>query len=100
MEETVSGGIEAFVATSSSPADKVEALRRIHVFAGLPDDQLKWFADNTAERRYSAGEVLFRKGAPPDELVLLLEGEFHAYWDEKDHDIVYIGRAGCFRFHG
>jgi signal transduction histidine kinase len=94
MEETVSGGIEAFVATSSSPADKVEALRRIHVFAGLPDDQLKWFADNTAERRYSAGEVLFRKGAPPDELVLLLEGEFHAYWDEKDHDIVYIGRAG------
>jgi signal transduction histidine kinase len=94
MEETVSGGIEAFVATSSSPADKVEALRRIHVFAGLPDDQLKWFADNTAERRYSAGEVLFRKGAPPDELVILLEGEFHAYWDEKDHDIVYIGRAG------
>jgi signal transduction histidine kinase len=94
MEETVSGGIEAFVATSSSPADKVEALRRIHVFADLPDDQLKWFADNTAERRYSAGEVLFRKGAPPDELVILLEGEFHAYWDEKDHDIVYIGRAG------
>jgi signal transduction histidine kinase len=94
MEETVSGGVEAFVATSSSPADKVEALRRIHVFADLPDDQLKWFADNTAERRYSAGEVLFRKGAPPDELVLLLEGEFHAYWDEKDHDIVYIGRAG------
>lgn len=94
MEETVSGGVEAFVATSSSPADKVEALRRIHVFADLPDDQLKWFADNTAERRYSAGEVLFRKGDPPDELVILLEGEFHAYWDEKDHDIVYIGRAG------
>src|SRR6185503_11691968 len=94
MEETVSGGIEAFVATSSSPADKVEALRRIHIFADLPDDQLKWFADNTVERRYSAGEVLFRKGDPPGELVILLEGEFHAYWDEKDHDIVYIGRAG------
>lgn len=94
MEETVSGGIEAFVATSSSPADKVEALRRIHVFADLPDDQLKWFADNTEDYRYSAGDVVFRKNDPPDELVILLEGEFHAYWDEKDHDIVYIGRAG------
>ncbi|HET9711039.1 MAG TPA: ATP-binding protein [Pyrinomonadaceae bacterium] len=94
MEETVSGGIEAFVATSSSPADKVEALRRIHVFADLPDDQLKWFADNAQEYRYSSGDVLFRKDDPPDEMVILLEGEFHAYWDEKDHDIVYIGRAG------
>ena len=94
MDETVSGGIEAFVATSSSPADKVEALRRIHVFADLPDDQLKWFADNTTEQRYAAGEELFRKGDPPDELVILLEGEFHAYWDERDHDVVYIGRAG------
>jgi signal transduction histidine kinase len=94
MEETVSGGIEAFVATSSSPADKVEALRRIHVFADLPDDQLKWFADNTEEYRYSAGDELFRKGDPPAELVILLEGEFHAYWDERDHDVVYIGRAG------
>jgi len=94
MEETVSGGIEAFVATSSSPADKVEALRRVHVFADLPDDQLTWFADNTAELRYSAGDVLFRKGDPPAELVILLEGEFHAYWDERDHDVVYIGRAG------
>ena len=94
MEETVSGGIEAFVATSSSPADKVEALRRIHVFTDLPNDQLKWFADNTEDYRYSAGDVLFRKNDPPNELVILLEGEFHAYWDEKDHDIVYIGRAG------
>jgi len=94
MEETVSGGIEAFVATSSSPADKVEALRRIHVFADLPDDQLKWFADNAQEFRYSSGDVLFRKDDPPDEMVILLEGEFHAYWDEKDHDVVYIGRAG------
>ena len=94
MEETVSGGIEAFVATSSSPADKVEALRRVHVFADLPDDQLTWFADHTAERRHSTGEELFRKGDPPNELVILLEGEFHAYWDERDHDVVYIGRAG------
>jgi signal transduction histidine kinase len=94
MEETVSGGIEAIVATTSSPADKVAALRRVHVFADLPDDQLQWFADNAQEHHYSVNDVVFRKGDKPDWLVVYLEGEVHAYWDETDHDIVYIGRAG------
>jgi CRP-like cAMP-binding protein len=94
MEETISGGIEAIVATTSSPADKVAALRRVHVFADLPDDQLQWFADNAQEHHYSVNDVVFRKGDKPDWLVVYLEGEVHAYWDETDHDIVYIGRAG------
>jgi signal transduction histidine kinase len=92
--ETVSGSIESFAPTTNSPKDRVEALRRVHVFADLPDDHLKWFADNTEDQRYSSGDLLFRKGDPPDQMVILLEGEFHAYWDENDHDIVYIGRAG------
>ena len=74
--------------------DKVEALRRVHVFADLPDDQLRWFADNSEEHRFAAGEVMFRKGDPPDRMVVFLEGEMHAYWDEADHDVVYITRAG------
>jgi signal transduction histidine kinase len=94
MEETVSGGVEAIVTTASSPADKVAALRRVHVFADLPDDQLQWFAGNSEDRRFSAGDVVFRKGDKPDVMVVYLEGEIHAYWDEADHDIVYIGRAG------
>src|SRR5215218_202191 len=94
MEETVSGGIEAIVPTNSSPPDKIEALRRVHVFADLPDDQLQWFADNSEDRRFAAGEAMFRKGDPPDRMVVYLEGEVHAYWDEADHDIVYIARAG------
>ena len=94
MEETVSGGIDAIPSVSSSPPDKVEALRRVHVFADLPDDQLQWFADNCQERRFVAGEVTFRKGDPADRLVVYLEGEVHAYWDEANHDIVYIARAG------
>jgi signal transduction histidine kinase len=94
MEESVSGRIEAIVATTSSPPDRVEALRRVHVFADLPDDQLQWFADNSEERRFPAGAVLFRKGDKADRMVVYLEGEAHAYWDEADHDIVYIARAG------
>jgi len=94
MEETVSGGIDASVAVTSSPPDRVEALRRVHVFADLPDDQLQWFADNCEEHRFAAGEPLFRKGDPADRMVVYLEGEAHAYWDEADHDVVYIARAG------
>ncbi|MEN3328893.1 MAG: hypothetical protein V7638_3700 [Acidobacteriota bacterium] len=94
MEETVSGGIEAILPTASSPADKVEALRRVHVFADLPDDQLRWFAENAEDHRFAAGDVVFRKGDKAEVMVVYLEGEIHAYWDESDHDIVYIGRAG------
>lgn len=94
MEETVSGGIEAIVPANSSPSDKVEALRRVHVFADLPDDQLQWFADNAEDHRFAAGDVVFRKGDKAEVMVVYLEGEIHAYWDESDHDIVYIGRAG------
>src|SRR5215213_5328282 len=94
MEETVSGGIEASVPTSSSPPDRVEALRRVQVFADLPDDQLQWFADNSEDRRFAMGNVLFRKGDKADTMGVYLEGEVHAYWDETDHDMVYIARAG------
>ena len=94
MEETVSGGIEAIVPASSSPPDKVEALRRVHVFADLPDDQLQWFADNAEDRRYAMADIVFHKGDKADTMVVYLEGEVHAYWDESDHDMVYIARAG------
>ncbi|MCM3871488.1 MAG: ATP-binding protein [Pyrinomonadaceae bacterium] len=91
---SVSGGVESAIATSNSPADRVEALRRVHVFADLPEDQLKWFADNVVDRRFATGDVLFRKGDPPESMAIYLEGEVHIYWDENVHDEVYIQRAG------
>jgi signal transduction histidine kinase len=91
----VSGVVEPATATTSSPADKVEALRGVHVFADLPEDQLKWFADQTDDVRLSPGDVLFRKGAPADIMAVYLEGEVRAYRDEQAHDgYVYIARAG------
>jgi len=90
----VTGAVESLVAATDSPADIVEALRRVHVFADLPEDQLRWFADQVEDLRFAPGEVLFSKGDPPDTMAVFLEGEMHAYWDDKDHDYVYIGRAG------
>src|ERR1700730_10839187 len=90
----VTGEVDSVIAASSSPEDKVEALRRVHVFADLPEDQLKWFADNVEDRRFVAGDVVFHKGDPPDWMVVFLEGEIHVYWKENDHDMLYTGRAG------
>src|SRR4030095_2031202 len=90
----VSGIMHYCVAQGGPPADIVEALRRVHVFADLPDDQLKWFAANVEDWRFAAGDLLFHKGDPPDTMAIFLEGEMHAYWDDKDHDYVYIARAG------
>jgi signal transduction histidine kinase len=91
----VTGEIEAGTATDRSPADIVEALRRVNVFADLPDDQLKWFGEQVEDHRFQAGDVLFRKGDPPDWMVILLEGELQAYRDDNQHDgAVYVARAG------
>jgi len=87
--------VESLTATSNSPEDRVEALRRVHVFADLPEDQLQWFAENVRDERFATGDILFRKGDPPDWMAVFLEGEMHAYRDDNAHDgYVYISRAG------
>ncbi len=78
-----------------APKDRVAALRRISVFADLPEEQLRWFADQVEERRLTSGEVLFHKGTPADWMTISLEGEMNAYRDDNAHDeYVYLIRAG------
>jgi len=91
----ISGVVGSITATRTSPEDRVEALRRVHVFADLPEDQLQWFAENVHDNRYAVGDVLFQKGDPPDWMTIFIEGEMHAYRDDNAHDgYVYIARAG------
>ena len=91
----VEGAVEFGGPLLESPANKVEALRRVSVFSDLPDDQLQWFAENTEELRLQAGDSLFRKGEPAEWMTVYLEGEIHAYVDDNDDDgFVYIARAG------
>src|SRR5215207_2602782 len=91
----VSGRVGSISATRASPEDRVEALRRVHVFADLPEDQLQWFAENVQDDRFAPGDILFRKGDPPDWMTIFIEGEMHAYRDDNAHDgYVYISRAG------
>jgi signal transduction histidine kinase len=78
-----------------SMPDCVEALRRIGVFTDLPKEQLEWFIENSDEREYNAGDLVFRKGDVPEGMTIYLEGEVHARRDENNlDDFVYIARAG------
>ena len=91
----VSGTMEFGSPRLQSPENKVEALRQVSVFADLPEDQLQWFADHTEEKRLKAGDSLFRRGDPAEWMTIYLEGEIHAYVDDRDDEgFVYIARAG------
>lgn len=73
----------------------VLGLRRVGVFSDLPDEQLRWFIENSEEKFLAAGEYLFRKGDTPDYMSIYLEGEIHGREDFSTLDgDVYIFRAG------
>jgi signal transduction histidine kinase len=74
---------------------RIDALRRVGVFSDLPEEQLRWFAENTTERRFAAGEVIFERGARAEWMTVYLEGEAYVVGDENRlDDFVFIMRAG------
>jgi signal transduction histidine kinase len=104
-EEIIEGVGVPFLATEIEPRttetldysmpDCVEAFRRISVFADLPRDQIEWFIENSDEREFNAGDIVFHKGDLPEWMLVYLEGEVHARRSENNlDDIVYIARAG------
>jgi signal transduction histidine kinase len=60
----------------------VDELRKIPVFADLPNDQLLWLAERFEEVRLEPGEVYAREGQPVEHMVVLLEGELR--WQRQD----------------
>jgi signal transduction histidine kinase len=63
-------------------ASFVDELRKLPVFAGLPEDQLDWLAGQFEEVCLEQGEVFGREGNPVEHLVLLLQGELR--WQRQD----------------
>jgi signal transduction histidine kinase len=52
-----------------------DRLRGTELFAGLPDEDLRWLATAGEERILAGGEVLFSDGDPADTFYVLLDGE-------------------------
>jgi signal transduction histidine kinase len=74
----------------------VEDLRKIEVFADLPQDNLEWFAANCTESHFGTGEVIFREGTPAEFMSIFLEGRIYARREADGPDSpVFLVKKGA-----
>ena len=57
-------------------------------FAGAPEAELLWFADQCTERRLAAGEVFFDQGEPVSTLQVVLTGTLQLTRREGGQEVV------------
>ena len=74
-------------------AEKSE-LRRVPVFADLPDDQLAWFLSQAQELRIKAGDSYVRQGDPADAMFVVLEGQLEARGEFAGEAFVFSTKPG------
>lgn len=69
-----------------SLADRIALLRKVPLFAGLPDSELPSIAAALEPVRLDAGETLFRKGEVGDSLYVIARGSVRAHDGELTFD--------------
>jgi signal transduction histidine kinase len=69
-------------------------LRRVLVFADLPDDQLDWFISQAQELHLKPGDVYLRQGDPADAMFVVLEGELQARGELGGESVVIAIKPG------
>lgn len=69
-------------ATTEKIQTIIGELRKVSVFADLPEEQLTWLAERLEEVRLEAGSVFARPGDAIEHLIVLLEGEVR--WQRND----------------
>jgi signal transduction histidine kinase len=72
----------------------VDDLRKVSVFADLPEDQLAWLAERFKELRLEPGEVFAREGDPIEHLIVLLEGELRLQRQDVPDGPIFTITAG------
>ena len=70
----------------------IEALRKIPEFANLKEDQLQWFASNSEDMHFAAGDLVIEAGAPADRLIVILSGGLQGA--RRTGGSVYVAPAG------
>ena len=85
-------------ATEITPSEtgkvSIEDLRKIEVFADLPEEQMDWLAEHLVEMRFQPGEIMGREGDPLDNLVVILEGELQIQRGNGANEMIFRGFAG------
>ncbi len=72
----------------------VDSLRRLSLFAGLPDSDLDWLAERAEPLSIEAGSNLIEEGQPGDAAYIVLDGEFEVIKKSGHQDIVIAVREG------
>ncbi|WP_027718407.1 Crp/Fnr family transcriptional regulator [Desulfovirgula thermocuniculi] len=62
----------------------VEQLRHIHLFAGLPTDQLAEIAALVRERKYRRGHIIFMEGEPGEAVFFLKSGRVKIFKQDEE----------------
>lgn len=64
---------------NSQESEKVTALRQVPVFDGLSDKELDEIEKLTHERKYQAGEHVFKNKAPAEGMFIIISGSVEIY---------------------
>ncbi|HEY6293694.1 MAG TPA: ATP-binding protein [Terriglobia bacterium] len=81
--------------TTNDKAQSVAGdLRKITVFADLPEDQLAWLAERFEEVRLEPGVTYAREGDPIEHLFVIVEGELCLQRQDIQDGFNFIVRAG------
>ena len=75
-------------------AETAELLKRVPVFAELPDDQIAWFLAHATEMRLKAGEAYSRQGDAADSMFVILEGRFQGRGELGGESVAFDLEAG------
>jgi hypothetical protein len=69
-------------------------LRRIIVFADLPDDQIAWFLSQSEEVVLKPDDVYVHVGDPADVMIVVLEGQLQVRGDLGGEPVTFPVKAG------
>jgi CRP/FNR family transcriptional regulator len=77
--------------------DKISALAKTALFAGLEEKDLRAVADRAVEQRLASGEILFVAGDEARGLYVIAEGAVRAYRESLDgrEQVIHVERAGA-----
>jgi signal transduction histidine kinase len=73
---------------------EISELRRVPVFADLPDDQIAWFISQSKEMNLKAGEAYLRQGDPADAMFVILEGHLQARGERAGETFIFDIESG------
>ena len=80
--------------TTATGKSLIDDLRKIEVFADLPEEHLAWLVEKFEDVRFQPGEIFARQGDPVDYLNVIIEGEIRIERDSDPDTPIFTASAG------